>query len=148
VVLVSVVLSLLLAASIPAFQGTAKRLEIERTAFALAQQLRYAHARAVTEGQTTLWMWVEAERCAQLEAIDESGVRSPMRGRGAQSRAVASTITIRLHQEDRPLESVSFFPDGTSESATLQVSRGDHAYQVTVDATTSQVRLETGPAAR
>jgi len=148
VVLVSVVLSMLLAASIPAFSGTAKRLEMERTAFSLAQLMRYAHARAVTEGREVAWVWDGRERRAQLEALSDAGAWSRLEERGTQSPAVASEITISLSREGRPLDALSFFPDGTSDAATLLILRGEHAYQVTVDATTSQVLLETGPAAR
>ena len=51
-ILVSVVLSILLAAAAPRFQQTAQRLRAEQSAFECAQLLRMAHERAIAEGET------------------------------------------------------------------------------------------------
>ena len=66
IVLVAVVLVILLTATMPNFQQTAARLRVEQAAFHIAQQLRYAHQRAVAQGDTIVWAWDAGDHQARL----------------------------------------------------------------------------------
>src|SRR3989338_7437801 len=68
VILVAVVLGMLMMVSVPRFQQTAQRLQTEQTAFALTQLLRYAHERAVAQGDEIIWVWDPETRQAHLVA--------------------------------------------------------------------------------
>ena len=145
VILVAVVLGLLLTASVPRFQQTAQRLHTEQTAFALTQLLRYAHERAVTNGRSVVWVWDETARRARLAVVEEDGQRQWLTEHVARSRPVRGEITVTLAREGAEVDDVTFFPDGTSQPATLQIAHRMFHYTVTIDATTSQPLLATGP---
>ncbi len=143
-VLVTVVLAMLLVAAVPNFTGTAARLQTEQTAFALAQLFRYAHERAVTQGEPIAWVWDPDARQARLEIDPIEGEPLPLEERGTHRRVASEAIDVALTRDEVPVERVTFFPDGTSEAATLVVSHRGRAYTVTVHATTSRVTLTDG----
>ena len=145
--LVAVVLALLLTASVPRFQQTAQRLQTEQTAFALTQLLRYAHERAVAQGNPIVWVWDGAGRRARVASVGDDGERQWLNEHVARSRPVREEITVTLAREGAEVGDVTFFPDGTSQPATLQVAYRAFTYTVTVDAATSQVILSTNPSA-
>ena len=141
VILVAVVLGLLLTAAVPRFQQTAQRLQTEQTAFALTQLLRYAHERAVAQGDAIVWVWDVQARQAHLESVGDNDERYPINEHVARSRPIHGDITVSLVREGSEVDTVTFSPDGTSEPATLQVSQPPFSYTVTVDASTSQPHL-------
>ena len=143
VILVAVVLGLLLTASVPRFQQTAQRLQTEQTAFALTQLLRYAHERAVAQGDAIVWVWDAEARQAHLELIQDDGEPEPLNEHVARSRPIRGDIAVSLVREGSEVDTVTFSPDGTSEPAMLQVSQLPFSYTVTVDAATSQPVLST-----
>ena len=139
-----VVLAILLAASSPQFAQTAARMRTEQTAFELTQLLRYAHQRAVMQGQRVDLMWDAQTRRAQMTA--PSGQAAPpseaREQRFLSSTPVPSDITVHFP------DPVSFFPDGTSQPSTIEISHRSNVYTVQVDAATSQATLSTPPSAR
>lgn len=135
-------------AAIPRFQQTAQRLRAEQTASEFAQMLRYAHERAVTEGGAVAWVWDEDTRRASLDLTGDDGETGAPEGRVVRSAPLAAGLSVRVTRGDELIDRVSFFPDGTSEPATLSILRRDRVYTVTVDGATSQVLLSTGPVAR
>ena len=141
VVLVTLVLALLLTAAVPRFAQTAQRLQTEQTAFALAQLLRYAHERAVVQGRPMVWVWDEPSRRARVASVDETGQRQWLTEHVSRSRPVRDDIEVTLAREGAEVDAVTFFPDGTSDAATLRVVHRPFSYTVTVDATTSQPSL-------
>lgn len=145
VILVAVVLGLLLTASVPRFQQTAQRLQTEQAAFALTQLLRYAHERAVAQGDKILWVWDTDARQAHLEAFqgDNPPQRIKIKENIARSRPIREDITVTLACEGPEGDAVIFSPDGTSDAATLRVVHQPFSYTVTVDAATSQPVLST-----
>lgn len=155
--MVTVVLAVLLVAAIPRFQRTFQRLRAEQTAFEFAQLLRYAHERAVSQGGMMVVLWDAQARRAVLRVAAEpvlpdeppacAEASTPLVP-SVESAPVPSDISISIVREDQAGECVSFFPDGTSEPATLHIAQGGLDYTVTVDAATSQVRLSIGTAAR
>jgi len=138
VILVAVVLGLLLTAAVPKFQQTAQRLQTEQAAFSLAQLLRYAHERAVIQGRAAVWVWNVEERRARVAQLEDDGQRQWLNEHVARSRPIRDDITVTLAQEGAEVDAVTFFPDGTSDAATLRVARPPFSYTVTVDAATSQ----------
>jgi len=137
-----VVLGLLLTASVPRFQQTAQRLHAEQTAFALAQLLRYAHERAVTQGNAMVWVWDAAARRARVASLGDDGQRQQwLSEHVARSRPIRDDIAVSLIRGGAEVEAVTFFPDGTSEPTTLQVAHHAFNYTVTVDAATGQSHL-------
>ena len=158
-ILVSVVLGILLAASAPRFQQTAQRMRAEQAAFECAQLLRLAHERAVAEGRDVIWAWDPYARRVQLyrvmtagptesiEAIDEPTARSEPFLPGLRMRldhAGAAPCPDGVAAEGA---CVRLFADGTSEATTLTLDAPARAYVITVHETTSRISLTAGPPA-
>ncbi|MBI2104561.1 MAG: hypothetical protein HYT90_03120 [Candidatus Omnitrophica bacterium] len=145
--LVAVVLIILVAAAAPRLQQTALRLRVEQAASELAQLLRAAHEQAVASGGETVWVWDAAARRARVEEVPEETAPATELFR---SSALPEDFSVQLLLDDAPVECscVRFFPEGTSEPATLTVSFQAHAMTATVDETTGHVGLVPGPAAR
>ena len=143
VILVAVVLGLLLTAAVPKFQQTAQRLQTEQAAFSLAQLLRYAHERAVIQGRAAVWVWNVEERRARVAQLEDDGQRQWLTEHVSRSRPVREDIAVALVRDGAEVDAVTFFPDGTSEPATLQVAHHPFSYTVTIDAATSQPALST-----
>ncbi len=150
VVLVSVLVSLLLLATIPRFQRTAQRLRLERSVFELAQLLRSAHAQAVSEGSEHVLVWEDESRRAHLEKVPEEGAPVRLEGRAAASAPLLEGAVVEIAQDGSRVacECVRFFPDGTSDPATVTVQLDERIYRMMIDGTTSQVAVAAGPAAR
>ena len=160
-VLVCIVLSLLLLASIPRFQQTAQRLRLEHTAFGLAQLLRAAHERAIAEQREVVWAWDGGARRAQLYAVSmttEVPMGEPIEERAAQSPPLAEGMALTVEYQAQPVGCpmgvadgagcIRFLPDGTSEPALVSIGAQQLVYTVTVHEATGQVVLSRGPAAR
>ena len=143
-VLVCVVLSVLLAASLPRFQQSVERLRLERTAFELAQLLRYAHERAVGQGVELLWQWDDAAQRARITAPPPSPERLAESGRAPEGVAV----TLVRDQQVVNCRCIRFFPDGTTESTLVRLGSGRGDYTLQVNGATGQVRLAAGAAPR
>ena len=156
VILIAAVIGILLAASIPKFQQTAQRLRAEQAAFGLTQLLRFSHELSVTDGAEVVWAWEGIGRTIGIwERGDEEGAWSD---RSPSSRAaLGEAVSLAVEHRAPPLgcpepvaasACVHFFPDGTSEPATVMVQVDNHSYRVTVDAATSDALLFAGPAPR
>lgn len=157
IVLVAAVLVVLLVVTLPRFQATSQRLHAERSAFELAQLFRYAHGRAVAQGDVIVVTWDGDRRRASLGSLDGAEAatwptdcsRQPLPlSPQLQSVTVPETITVNLVREDRAVTCVHFFPDGTSDPTTLHLMHRALDYIVTVYGPTSHVALATRPAAR
>ena len=140
-VFVALVLVVLLVLSLPSFQRTAQRLRTEQTAFELAQSLRFAREQAITQQQTIAWVWDESLRRVHLELVEADGERLAVEERLVRGPALPAWISLQMTREDADAQDVQFFPDGTSQPATLLVSGPGGAYTVTVDEITGGVRL-------
>jgi Tfp pilus assembly protein FimT len=138
--LVAVVLAVVLAVSMPGLRRTAERLRAEHAAFELAQLLRLAHERAVTEGAETVWVWDARRRRVQLESTS------------VQSSALPEELSLDVDSNASgsvdDCSCVRFFPEGTSESKTVTLAFRSQAYTLTVDGATSHVLLSAGIPAR
>lgn len=148
VVLVAVVLAILLTATLPGFQRTARRLRAEHAAFELAQLARLAHERAVSEDREVVWTWDEERRRARVEAAVERGAGEPADPVDGSPLPAGAAVTVARGGEEVACRCVRFFPEGTAEAAAVTVSLGDDVYTVTVDAATGQARLAAGAPAR
>ncbi|MBI2093740.1 MAG: prepilin-type N-terminal cleavage/methylation domain-containing protein [Candidatus Omnitrophica bacterium] len=157
IVLVAAVLAVLMAASVPRFHETAQRLRAEQTAFSLAQLLRYARERAISQGEVVIWHWDAATRRVKLNAVDgkdplqwpqdcnEEGLSifPPIR-----ISNVPEAFQVTLLRENTQAECVHFYPDGSSTPSSVHLLWGELEYAIIVDATTSQVTLHTRPVTR
>jgi Tfp pilus assembly protein FimT len=145
---------MLMMATVPRFQQTAQRLQTEQTAFTLTQHLRYAHERAVAQGDRVVWVWDAQERQAHLEVevvqSDDSTQRSTITGNIARSRPVRGEITVTLAHEgsEGSDNEVTFYSDGRSQATTLQIAHRTATYTVTIDAATGQSTLTSGASER
>lgn len=139
--MVAAALAILLSVSLPRFQQTAQRLRTEQMAFELAQLLRYAHERAVTQGQTITVVWDEQARRLHLEAEDPSGERAPSLGRFSRTGTLPAHVDLRVTQQDRPVTEAALYSDGTSDPLIVFVTSRRSAYTVTLDPATSQVSI-------
>ena len=147
--LVSVVLGILLVASVPRFAQTANRLRVEQAAFELTQLLRYARERAVAQGHEVTWVWEDDTRQAHLEAVGEDGQPALIPERAARSTPLIPEASAALHRGDKSVgcKCIRFLPDGTSESTTIAVRFHELIYTVTVHEATGQACLAAGTAA-
>ena len=161
-ILVSAVLGILLVASLPRFQQTARLLRVEQQAIELTQRLRYARELAVSTGHEVVWVWDPSERRARLLEllVAADGATSgswiadqPEVGSAVEERAVLAPpdyeeSPIGCPQEAPPEAAcVYFFPNGTSESVGLTLQSPAQAYTIRLDGTTSKaVRSERLPA--
>jgi len=147
-VLVTVVLALLLTATIPRFHLTAQRLRVEASAFELAQLLRAAREQAVVEGRSMTWAWDAAARRARVEASGATEDAAPQTV--LETAPLPESVTVTLTRQGDPVDCacVRFFPGGTSESTTLTLDAPAALYTATVDEATGHVVLTAGPAAR
>jgi type II secretory pathway pseudopilin PulG len=140
-VLVAVVLTILLTAAMPGLRRTSERIQAERAAFELAQLLRLAHERAVTEETETMWVWDAQRRRAYLEP-----------GRMAESSTLPEELSLLLDRTGPAASDecscIRFFPEGTSEPTALTLTLHDQTYTLTVDGATSHVLLSAGTPAR
>ena len=161
----AVVLGILLVAVVPKFSQTSERLRVEHLTFELTQLLRYARERAVTQGTTIVWVWNPQARRAQLYAVaatESSPTSLRLDERTAKSAPLPDAAILsleRLRDDGSELNScpigvpadtecLRFFPDGTSESATLTLRVREFAYTVSVDGTSGQVVPSAGASAR
>ncbi len=135
-------LGFLLVSAAPSFSQGWSSLQTERTAFDVAQLLRTARTIAVSQAQPIDWRWDDSLRCMCLGASQTDGCSTGrLPGRFGRSRTLPEPV--RWY---KPAGHVRFFPDGTSEPATLLI--GDESaprYQITVDETTGQVVVQTAP---
>ena len=152
VMLVAALLVVLLAAVVPKLQQTAQRLRAEGAAFELAHVLRYAHGRAVAQGDVLVASWdVEAHRL-RLRAVDGRDPQSWPRqcpvdavpvAPSADSAIIPASIAVTLARQDQPASCVMFFPDGTSQPTTVHVTHHGRDYAIAIDPSTSDVQLST-----
>ena len=157
ILLVPAVIAILLAAVAPRFAATSLRLRAERTAFEFAQLLRYAHERAVAQGETVAWRWDEFARRARVGIVVLTGPASlppecELEHREltppVESVAVREDVGIAVLRDGTPDVCVNFFPDGTGDPTTLHLLHTPHEYTITVNGTTSQVLLSARAVAR
>lgn len=137
-------LGILLSASVPRFQHTAQRLRAEQAAFELAQLLRAAHEHAVAQGGPIVWIWDAETRSARLWRMEPTGQLIPLTGRISRSTVFPGELLVSTTRDRAPVDRVTFFPDGTSDSAAVAVTLRRQVYTITIDATTSHVALSPG----
>lgn len=151
--LITVILGILVTAAIPRLQQTARRMRVEQSAFELAQLLRAAHEQAVAGGREIVWVWDADAGRARLEP-GESGRVPAFPGtpepETMTSRSFPEGLSVLLTQDGQAVacSCVRFFPEGTSEPATLTVRLQEQLITATVDDATGQVRLVPGAVAR
>ena len=147
-VFVMVILSILLAATLPRFSQTAQRLRTEQSAFEWTQLLRYAHVRAAAQGQEVIWRWDPSIHRAYLETV-QNGEVTRLQERTAQSASLTAEASVGITQADQPVDCqcVHFFPNGTSEPTTVTLTFRKHVYTLHIDEATGQACLATGTAA-
>lgn len=134
--------------TLPRFASTAERLRVERSASEVAQALRYAHARSVTENKGMLWRWNAEQRKGSLYAVTVDGTETELTDRFSASQPITAVASVEMTGPDGPIDEVHFYPDGTAEAASFTLTHGKRIYSVQVDAATSQVLYTTRSAPR
>ncbi len=147
-VLVAVVLGILLVGTVPKFSHTVERLRVERAAFELAQLMRYARERAVSDGQAMSWVWDDRTRRARIERDQPDGGETTGERRFMNSFHLPAHVVVELLRNSERVDRVHFFPDGTSEPATLSLTLGQIVYTMEIDEATGQPLLAAGTPAR
>ncbi len=140
--LVAVALVILLAAAMPRLSEAAGRLRLEQAAFGMARVLRAGHELAVTQDRVMSYAWEAQTRRARLAYVEDDGRLTWLTGPAGQGEPVPAAVTVSLEVRDADdQDRLLFFPDGTSQEATLRLADARHAYTITVDAATGQPRL-------
>lgn len=139
-VFVTLVLGILLVAALPSIQRGWSTLQMERTTFVLAQTLRTARTLAITQGRPIDWIWDAQAREVRLSSQPATGEPVAVPGRLGAPRVIPAAIELAVLQRGQPVERISFFPDGTSQSTSLLIG-GTSAprYQIALNGSTSQV---------
>ena len=148
IIIVLVVLAILVTALVPRFSQTARRLRVEKTAVELSGLLRYANARAVTQARNAAWVWNADSRRAQAGFLTVDGTLELFTERQAVTDTVDSTFQVTVTSDDRPIEQIDFYPDGTALDAQINLQGAGKAYTIRIDGPTSQVAIEEGVSAR
>ena len=139
-VFVTLVLGILLVSALPKIQGGWSRLQTERIAFQLAQTLRTARTLAIAQGQPIDWMWDSQAQHVWLVTEQSDGTVVPVPGRLGQPHPIPQSVKLSVLQSGQPVQKISFFPDGTSQSTSLLIGgTTTPLYQIGVDGSTSQV---------
>lgn len=149
--LITVILGVLMTAAIPRLQQTARRMRVEQAAFELAQLLRAAHEQALAGGREVVWVWDADAGRARIESGESGRVpASPGTLETMTSPPFPEDLSVLLTQDGQAVSCscVRFFPEGTSEPATLTVRLQEQLITETVDDATGHVRLVPGAATR
>lgn len=152
-ILVMVALGVLFVAVVPRFGGGWSSFQMERAAFAIAQTLRSARVLAITEGRPVDWVWdAHLRRACVVLPEAENCAAASWPGRLGQPRAVSELVQVSVLRDDQmsqePIERISFWPNGTSQPATLLIGDGtDPRYEIRVEASTGDVALQPAGAA-
>lgn len=144
----AVALAVLLALAMPRFSEAAGRLRLEQAAFGMARALRAGHELAITQERVMSCAWDGSLRRSRLAYVEDDGSLTRVPGPAGQGDLVPPAVTVSLDVKDSDdQDRVLFFPDGTSQDATLRLADARHAYTITVDAATGQPRLAAADAA-
>jgi type II secretory pathway pseudopilin PulG len=151
--LVMAVVAVLAVATVPRLQETSRRLRAEQVAGELMQLMRAAREQAIGGQVETLWAWDAGARRSSVRPVPPAGApgeepqQAPAGDLITGSKAPDGTdVAITRDGETIECRCLRFFPDGTSESATLQVELYDHVLTATLDETTGQASLRAGAA--
>ena len=144
---VALVMVVLLTAALPQLQHQWRGLQTERVTMDVAQQLRTARTLAVAQGRRIDWRWQEEQRTVRLAAAAEETALEP---RWQSPRPIPEGVRLVVRQEQRVVDRLSFFADGTSGvpdgticSATVQVTQGAvPAFQILVDGARGRVSVQ------
>ena len=142
----TVIIGILLTAAIPRLQQTALRMRVEQAAFELAQLLRLAHEQAITSDQEMVWVWDDQALRARVKPAQETADALMVVEGSAMPEGLS--VLVSRNGEGVSCRCVRFFPQGTSEPATLTVSLKEQVVTEAVDETTSRVAISAGSAAR
>jgi prepilin-type N-terminal cleavage/methylation domain-containing protein len=139
-VFVAIVLGVVTVSIMPRFQSRWQRLQEERSAFAVAQSLRAARSLAVSRSQPMAWV-LDAE-AGRMWIEQDDGSAKRVAGRLGSSKRLPEAVTIQAVQDDKSVERIRFFPDGTTEATTLLIGTAQQPhYRIAVDAVTGQVTI-------
>lgn len=148
-------LVVLIATAVPNMQRGWGTLQTERTAFTVAQTLRAAHTLAVTQSRPTTWTWNAPAHQVSLVIASAGAPIAPSTAptpsipdRLQRPRYLPPEVLLTVQQgsgssSSASADSVVFFPDGTSQPATLLIGEpASPRYRIEVNGTTSQVRVQ------
>ena len=139
-VFITLVLGILLVASLPRMQRGWVRLQMERTAFQLAQSLRMARSLAIAQGQPVQWTWNAETRRVELFTLQPDGSTVLIPGRLGHLAAIPREVAVTALQNDQSVETVNFLPDGTTQTTTLVIGNSAApTFTISLDGSTSQV---------
>lgn len=148
------ILVILLGVSLPRFSRSFSHWQVERVAFEIAQQLRYAQAAAIAHRKPVQCDVVEhvvdcdyqAETVSPPEDPERSAPRLPPRF--ARSKPPPQGVTVMAQHPDG-VEELRFYPDGHSDGGTIAVETeaNEAGYRIQVDPGTGEVSVVTGSAA-
>lgn len=154
-VLVTLTLVVLIATAVPNAQRGWETLQTERTAFTVAQMLRAAHTLAVTQSRPTTWTWNAQAHQVSLVIPSAGASTAPsttgtpsipdrlQRPRDLPFEVLVTVQHGRGSSSEASADSLVFFPDGTSQPATLLIGEpASPRYRIEVNGATSQVRVQ------
>jgi prepilin-type N-terminal cleavage/methylation domain-containing protein len=139
-IFVTLALGLLVLTATPRIRQAWVRLQIERTAFFLAQMLRTARTLAITNSQPIAWVWDPAGRRVWLGTQHDDDLPDPLSGRFGRPHPIPEQVRLSVMRDEEAVAQVNFFPNGTSQPTTVLISDPlVPRYQIAVDETTGQV---------
>jgi Tfp pilus assembly protein FimT len=142
-VVVAAVLVVVTVSAVPHLQRGWVSALTERTAFQIAQSLRSARTLAITGTRMVDWMWDDEEQRICMGSADAADcAATDLPDRLARPRRVPSPLRLAVTRDGQTVSRVRFFPDGTSQSATVVVNDATAPrYTIVIDGPTSQVAV-------
>lgn len=146
-VFVTLALGLLVTSAAPAFRQAWVGVQSEQAAVRLAQTLRAARVLAVAQARPVGWVWDAEPRGVGLRYLLDDGATEPVPGRLGRSFRIAERVRLDVRRDGAMARRVRFFPDGTSDPATILVGDTTPRYRITVHGATSHVAIRSIAAA-
>ena len=157
---VVVLISMLAVASGGMFVGTYRRQQVLKSARQLMLAAKYARIIAI-ERQTPCTLRIDADQRSFLlsamvadelteqmidQVVTDSYCRPARLAQGINFEKIAVLNRRPDQAQDRPANCITFYPDGSADSATVQIGDGKRHYYLRIAAATGRSTLTFGPA--
>lgn len=157
--LVVFLISLIASVSGGFYIGTFKGLQVEKAAHDLVMTAKYARIMAL-EQQSRYELCLDVLNngfyLVEIRVDQESGQSAKMMVRDSFCKPVAMDGSVRFEdiqivptgqettEQAEDMQSILFFPDGTAQSASVQIGDGQTHYSLGISAATGKAKLYTG----
>jgi Tfp pilus assembly protein FimT len=138
--LVSMILALLFVISWPAFNGTARKIQLEGTFDEISNTLSFARDAALGQGKCFGVEFDAVERSYRLSFLDDTGNTVVLNDSLHRQRSLPAGIDFK----NLSTRQILFFPDGTCQDFELSIEDKHHnAYALKIEGSTGKATTTT-----